>query len=87
MSLKSDCTALIQDLQCKLEHYDSQSRLDSEERNQLVLPFNPEELPSIDLMNTNMLNTWDYPIFDLAEQTQDTILSRVSDSSAVWALH
>ncbi|ELT89026.1 hypothetical protein CAPTEDRAFT_219957 [Capitella teleta] len=61
-----------------IEHYDSAACLTDKERSQLIMPFNPEELKNYELLDTQNLSVWDYPIFDLAEQTQDTIVSRVA---------
>lgn len=40
-------------------------------------PFERADLETWQLLQMSTLNQWDYPIFDLANQAGDTILSRV----------
>ncbi len=42
------------------------------------LPYSLEDTHNNELLSITKLNTWDFPIFDLASQAQNSILSQVS---------
>ncbi len=42
------------------------------------VPYDLEDVERCELLSITKLNTWDYPIFDLASQAQTTVLSQVS---------
>lgn len=46
--------------------------------NSVKIPWEIENIDDCELLHIHRLNEWDYPIFDLASQCSDTILSKVS---------
>ena len=44
----------------------------------LPLPYDLDVVETNPLLNVSILNQWDYPIFDMADQYSDSILSQVS---------
>ena len=50
--------------------------------NSVKIPWEIENIDNCELLHIHRLNEWDYPVFDLANQCSDTILSKVSTSSA-----
>ncbi|XP_052711995.1 cGMP-inhibited 3',5'-cyclic phosphodiesterase 3A-like isoform X4 [Crassostrea angulata] len=45
--------------------------------NSVKIPWEIENIDDCELLHIHRLNEWDYPIFDLASQCSDTILSKV----------
>ena len=44
-----------------------------------LLPYDLDGYKDHQLLQTTELNKWDYPVFDLADQAETTILSLVSE--------
>ncbi|XP_078309809.1 cGMP-inhibited 3',5'-cyclic phosphodiesterase 3A-like isoform X4 [Crassostrea virginica] len=45
--------------------------------NSVKIPWEIENIDNCELLHIHRLNEWDYPVFDLANQCSDTILSKV----------
>ncbi|XP_061176789.1 cGMP-inhibited 3',5'-cyclic phosphodiesterase 3A-like isoform X2 [Saccostrea echinata] len=59
------------------EEVDGKSSVTSPTANSVNLPWEIENIDDCELLHIHRLNEWDYPIFDLANQCSDTILSKV----------
>lgn len=52
--------------------------------NSVKIPWEIENIDDCELLHIHRLNEWDYPIFELANQCSDTILSKVSTIHLVY---
>ena len=54
---------------------DTDTLSDSED----TYPIDIEDIQNSELLQTSKINQWDYPIFDLSNSAQNTVLSQVSE--------